>query len=131
MKKANTLSAAKNQKVADLIKGTSSLRISRNSTRIASKRCVGSPPTVVLYSNIASKKCDIRHAENFWVSGFEFKFNTAPGTVVSSGCGPYWSEDMGRQDNVAIHPVRIDYTNLFWFFIPEHVARHSLPYEKL
>src|SRR4029079_18132222 len=48
--------ARKNQKVADLIKGASSLRISRNSTRIGSKRCVGSPSAAVLSCSLASKK---------------------------------------------------------------------------
>src|SRR5262245_42548981 len=121
MKKANTPSAAKNQKVADLIKGTSSLRISRNSTRIASKRCVGSPPTVVLYSNVASKNATFVTLRISGCRALSSSSTLRLELSVSSGCGPYWSEDMGRQDNVAIHPVRIDYTNLFWFFIPEHV----------
>src|SRR5262245_3771611 len=103
-KKPKKPSATKNQKIAHLIKGISSLRISRSS---------------------------ICHAENFRASAFEFKFNAAPAIVGSFGCGPDWSERMGRQDNVAAHPVCIDFAKRFWFFLPEHVARHSFPYGKL
>jgi len=77
------------------------------------------------------KNSDVCHAENFRASAFEFKFNAAPAIVGSFGCGPDWSERMGRQDNVAAHPVCIDFAKRFWFFLPEHVARHSFPYGKL